>query len=329
MSKFLDNNISERGENRYNNLMGQVKQVFSSDFNNLNIKTAEKYYTAVSTFTKYIGEYTSINKIQNVNSKNIYDFKEKMKELGMSNSTFKSYMSGIRNFFDIGKQTWDKCKTVVPTNNKLGLEQRVVGCVERAWTHEEIKAAKDLAVNLNRKDVYHAINLASNFGLRLDGICSLTNTQINKALDTGLLTVKEKGGKVRDIPITNVQQKQALLELKMWGLEQKNWKDHVFCSNNKNIRDVKQSIQNFIYNNRDKFSNLDRIKSWEAKENYKKTDVVEKGNLTMHGLRHTFAKQQYYNFIQKGYTEKEAKLEVSRLLGHNRGEVTNIYLAKS
>ena len=48
---------------------------------------------------------------------------------------------------------------------------------------------------------------------------------------------------------------------------------------------------------------------------------------TFHGLRHTYAAEMYKSFIQDGKDEHTAKLEVSRLLGHEREDVTNIYLA--
>ena len=49
--------------------------------------------------------------------------------------------------------------------------------------------------------------------------------------------------------------------------------------------------------------------------------------LTFHGLRHTFAAETYTTLIQQGKSPLDAKYEVSRLLGHERADVTNIYLA--
>ena len=49
--------------------------------------------------------------------------------------------------------------------------------------------------------------------------------------------------------------------------------------------------------------------------------------LTFHGLRHTYAAEMYKLFVMSGKDEHTAKLEVSRLLGHEREDVTNIYLA--
>lgn len=326
MTKYLDE-LSERGENRFENLMGQVKEVFGSEFNDNNVKTNEKYFTAVSTFTKYLSEYEGINKISNVESKHIFNFVEKMQDLGMSDSTLKGYMAGIRDFFDMGKQMWDKCKTVVPDNDRLGLEQRINGNVERAWTKEEIQEAKTIALEQDRLDVYHAINIAENFGTRIDGTCSLTTLQIDKALETEELHVKEKGGHERDIKVTP-EGREALLEAKEWGETRYISRDRIFCDTN-DIRGVKQAIQDWIYNHRNEFQNAERIPHWVARENFAETGQVTKADLTLHGIRHTWAEQKYQEYIDKGYNEKKALKEVSELLGHNREEVTKVYLAKS
>ena len=49
--------------------------------------------------------------------------------------------------------------------------------------------------------------------------------------------------------------------------------------------------------------------------------------LTFHGLRHTYAAEKYRQLIADGFSELDAHLTVSRLLGHERADVTNIYLA--
>ena len=49
--------------------------------------------------------------------------------------------------------------------------------------------------------------------------------------------------------------------------------------------------------------------------------------LTFHGLRHTYAAEKYRQLIADGVSELEAHLTVSQLLGHERADVTNIYLA--
>ena len=49
--------------------------------------------------------------------------------------------------------------------------------------------------------------------------------------------------------------------------------------------------------------------------------------LTFHGLRHTYAAEKYQELANGGMSELDAHFTVSRLLGHERADVTNIYLA--
>ena len=50
-------------------------------------------------------------------------------------------------------------------------------------------------------------------------------------------------------------------------------------------------------------------------------------NLTFHGLRHSYAAEKYQALVNGGMSALDAHFAVSRLLGHERSDVTNIYLA--
>ena len=56
-------------------------------------------------------------------------------------------------------------------------------------------------------------------------------------------------------------------------------------------------------------------------------DIDSNRPLTFHGLRHTYAAEKYRQLITDGVSELDAHFTVSQLLGHERSEVTNIYLA--
>ncbi len=49
--------------------------------------------------------------------------------------------------------------------------------------------------------------------------------------------------------------------------------------------------------------------------------------MTHHGLRHSYAARTYRELLEKGVAPLDASYQVSRLLGHERPDVTNIYLA--
>ena len=56
-------------------------------------------------------------------------------------------------------------------------------------------------------------------------------------------------------------------------------------------------------------------------------DVDSDRPMTFHGLRHTYAAEKYQELVYSGKSPLDAHFEVSHLLGHERPDVTNIYLA--
>ena len=49
--------------------------------------------------------------------------------------------------------------------------------------------------------------------------------------------------------------------------------------------------------------------------------------LTFHGLRHSYSADKYRQLTKDGMSGLDAHFAVSRLLGHERPDVTDIYLA--
>ena len=158
---------------------------------------------------------------------------------------------------------------------------------------------------VKRDDYVACITLARYAGLRLHEVLRIDTAIARKAIKDGFITIKGKGGKVREVPITEsiiTVLKKALLTTPP-GYK-------LFVPKDKQTHIAKAELQNFI----------------ASKRKY----VFDEGssrNLTFHGLRHTFAAEQYQKFISQGYTETQAKLKVSKLLGHEREDVTRIYLA--
>ena len=89
----------------------------------------------------------------------------------------------------------------------------------------------------------------------------------------------------------------------------------LFVPNHQKAHQVIQRVQDFVRNNRNKV--LDPFN--ERPEGIK---------ITMHSFRHAYAKDQYQLLLSQGIEQVEAKLIISKLIGHNRADVTNIYLAK-
>ena len=61
-----------------------------------------------------------------------------------------------------------------------------------------------------------------------------------------------------------------------------------------------------------------------------RAEVRDEGDfrpLSFHGLRHAYACEKYEQLVDGGKSALDAHYEVSRLLGHERPDVTNIYLS--
>ena len=112
--------------------------------------------------------------------------------------------------------------------------------------------------------------------------------------------VKGKGGLIRKVPLHNRELVQKLCDNTKNG-------EKVFIDKNEKTHKVINNLQVFIYNHNKEFSNSDR-------------------NLTFHGLRHAYAQNRYQHFINKGVDDYNARLKVSKELGHFRVEITEIYL---
>lgn len=316
-------NMDEREYNRFTNLQGQIEKVYKDK--QKSFRTERIYKDGVGEFCKYLAVETKINKIENFKAKHIIGFVQQMQQNGLSPATQKNYMSAIRDFADrVGIDQRN-----IPSNQRLEIGTRVFGNVDRTWTNKEFTEFKEVAKEYDTKQgagprMELILDIARNFGCRLEGILNLDINAVNKALSTGELLTKEKNGKINLKPVERLEQREILEKVKALGEENK--QNKIFIKTD--FKTTYKEVQNFVYNNRENIQNEDRIKSVDARAEYVQKGEIQKANLTIHGLRHTYMQEQREYYIKQGYTPKQADLKVSRLAGHNREEVTKIYLAK-
>lgn len=316
--------MDEREYNRFSNLDGQVQKAYQNRENSF--RTEAGYKQGMEQFTKYLAVETKINNVENFKAKDIIGFANQMKEEGLSASTQKTYLSAIRDFADkIGMDQRN-----IPSNQRLELDKRTFGNVDRSWTSKEYKDFKEVAKeyddNKGKGDRMQLIlDTARYFGCRTEGILGLDINAINKAIDLGELHTKEKNGKINVKPVETDKQKEILEKIKQLG--QENGKNKIFVDGD--FKKTYVEIQNFINNNKDNIQLGERMSNIEARKSFEADGVIRKGNLTMHGLRHTYAKDMVNKYMQQGDSLEKACSKVSKLLGHNRKEVTKIYLASA
>ena len=302
------------------NLKNQINKLFR--LNNMkSIKTRYRYRDACYRFCEWLGENTNIKKFANIKVKHIYKYVACMKDKNYAPGTIKLELSSIRFFYALTDG-----KEILPTNQKLQLQNRITRGAKRAWTEEEKEKAIALAKEMGRIDVVKAIMLCNSFGCRLEEAIVLTTHQVKEAITSDFLYLENTKGKhPREVPVTSEN-----VEVLKYALSNAASMDRIFLSTGCKTHKVKKSIQNWIVNHRKKFQDPDRIERDAAREMLQENKkAAPRVNLTMHGNRHTYAQMTFKDALSEGKTKKEAEKETSGDMGHKRREVTHVYLEKS
>ena len=291
----------------YQNLRRQLDKLFRH-VNQGSIETRYRYFEATDRFCQFVAERFRLQKLENVQGKHLVAYLQYMQEKGLSASTMKTDLSAIRFFHD---QTNSRYQ--LPDNKEIGrlhgtaLERRHFGQVARAWSDSEYQKALALTEVQGKPQIGQLMEFARVLGLRLHETTRLTVPMFRKALDEGYLTIKGKGGLVRNVPLTGTSRSVIRKTLQEYGRQKQT---RLFVGPSEKAHQVNKQVENWIYTHRGRFTEGD-VK------------------LTFHGLRHAYAQERYaYHLARHGGDEKAARLEVSRELGHGRDEVTRIYLAK-
>jgi integrase/recombinase XerD len=296
-----------RNGGAYKNLMNQLNKMARHNRQG-SFETKDRYYEAVDRFVRHLADQFNLQKFNNVSGKHLSSYVEYMQEQGLAASTIKTDLSAIRFFHD----KCEKVRHLLPDNKtlkeeyKVDLERRAFGGVDRTWSDKEFKGIINHAKTLDRRDIADMIELARYQGLRVHETVRLDRAGTELALRSGLLIVKGKGGLLRSIPVR--KEARSILERVK---DRVGRGEKLFVPKGKGAHEIIHSVQSFIENHRDKFAEEDR-----------------ESNLTYHGLRHSYAREEYDKRIAIGMDEKRARLEVAKLLGHGRDSVTRIYLGK-
>lgn len=143
-------------------------------------------------------------------------------------------------------------------------------------------------------------------GLRIHERFRIDTAAAERALRENALTVKGKGDKVHIVPI---EDKRILMMLRKLLARTERGHKLLVPDDVPTDRAI-NALELFIYRYRNEVS-----------------DEGSDRRLTFHGLRHTYAAEQYTKLTEGGMSVIDSHYAVSRLLGHERADVTNIYLA--
>jgi len=267
-------------------------------------QTKRRYYEAMQRFCRYLAEEYHLQKLTNISGKHFVAYVEHLQNSGKSASTIKTDLAAIRFFHD----KMEHAKYRLPDNDALGveLERRRFGGVDRTWSAVEFNRMIGKAVEAARDDIACALYLGRFAGLRIHEVMRIDTAIAEQALREGSITIKGKGGKVRTVPIEDARVRVALETM----LKRTERGHKLFVPDGVPTDRAINRVQLFILKNRD--------------------DIADEGreaNLTFHGLRHSYAAVKYHVLTENGANPLDAHFTVSRLLGHERADVTNIYLA--
>ncbi len=284
----------------YFNLLSQAEKVYRHNRQG-SYRTKIRYFEAYKRFLRFVGEEYHLQKISNISGKHLAAYVDYMKEKNHAASTIKTDLAAIRFWQDQVPGS----KYRLPQNGEFELKRRKFGGVDRTWSVGELNRMITECWEARHDEYAACLVLARFAGLRLHEVLRIDTAIARAALKNGIIRIKGKGGKIREVPIN--ENVRTTLEK---YLKQTLPGEKLFVPHGKPTHLVKTEIQQFIAKHRDQVKDEDSTKP-----------------MTFHGLRHTCAAEWYKQFRANGMTDREAKRRVSKLLGHEREDVTRIYLA--
>lgn len=310
---FAKENDDISNEGCYINLMLQLNRLAKHAKGVSRFKTLPQYYHHVDLFCRFLADYHNIKSLANIKNKHLVNFVLERQSEGKSAATIKNDLAAIRYFHDqlaYAKHQLSNNHTLAEQYVNFNLERRTFGGIDRRPTNVEYQGLLAIAEKANRHDISLMLKLARLQGLRVHEITRLSRSDAEKAIRENKLTVKGKGGLVRSVPLHSsiLEDFKCLLPSIPRG-------NKLFVPENRKAHHVIQQLQDFV--------------------RYYRTQVYDVFNtrpegieVTMHSFRHAYAKQYYDTLITLDVSEIEARVIVSKLIGHNREDVTRIYLSE-
>lgn len=275
-----------------------------------------RYAKAVERFTVFLAMSFRLQKIQNTTDKHLEAYVVLLKAKGCTDKFIKTELSGIRWFCrQIPGQgrvpQLESGLEAIEANRRFGLGSTPEVGPDRSWSDQEFAAMTEAALSNGEHAIEKALRAVWFFGLRLNEMATMRRSALEAALRTGILHVRGKNGRHREIPLAALSPRKreaarAFLEAAVRGVHRGGY---VFVPEGLRVHEFKQEVQRFIGSHREGIQESPR----EAR-------------LTYHGLRHTWANEEYTWRRENGQEKGPATAAVAELLGHGRDTVTAIYV---
>lgn len=294
--------IHTQNEGIYHALLSQLDKLERHNRQG-SYKTRQRYYEAMQRFCKFLADTFHLQKLSNISGKHLTAYVHHLQESGKSASTVKTDLAAIRFWHDKISEAKYKLPSNADLSDQAPLERRKLQGIDRHWTPEQFTAFVAVCRGAGRDDYADIATLTYYVGLRIHEVCRLDTAAVGAWERTGVLTVKGKGGRVRNVPVEAGAAKQALRDRR--AAVQRGHK--LFVPDDTATDAYIYAFQRFLREHRPDQGTNPRP-------------------LTHHGLRHSYAIRQYQTAVDGGASEHRAKLDVSHLLGHGRADVTDVYL---
>lgn len=262
----------------------------------------ERALSSFATTMRNIG-FTSLT-LSGIKPKHVEAFVKHLQERELATGTLKNVMTHLRWMAEkIGKQN------IVARSNDF------YGIVDRVYVTNESKARELTTEQLSKiADLYCAMSLQlqAAFGLRREESLKIRPGQADRGDVLVLQASWCKGGRAREIPIRNQEQRELL--------------------------DAAKALANGG-------SLIPADMSYKAHLRHFRTQCERAGIHKVHGHRHGYAQERYRELTgwtcpacggptarqlnaEKKRIDKEVRLMISAELGHGRGQITSVYLGR-
>lgn len=172
-----------------------------------------------------------------------------------------------------------------------------------AWNDGEYQQMLLAAATAGREDYITLLYLGRHAGLQINECFAIDMRTAKEAAEKQSLVVQDTSGYERIIPLPRL-----IFQRFQWHIS--NTQDKFFVPRNQTEKEAQAAFQSFF--------------DYYAKWFQHSSKAIP---LTFDSLRYAYAMEQYEEYIQSGKSPHEARLAVSKLLGHGRDDVTKIYLA--
>ena len=294
--------IKSKNPGVYQTLTAQLDKV-ARHIRQGSFRTKERYYKANKRFCRFLADHYHLQKLANISGKHLTAYVIDMQERGKSASTIKTDLAAIRFYHDMMGET----KYHLPSNDELAveLERRRFGQKDRTWSVRKFNLFLTTAMADGHEDFAAIACLTWYAGLRIHECFRIDTAIAAQAFREDAITIKGKGGKIRTVPINE----SIRIEFKKFlAVTPRGHK--LFVPDDVPTHAAIGRLQQYIYQVRPKIQNEGSTRP-----------------MTHHGLRHSYAARTYQELIDSGISPFNASLRVSQLLGHERSDVTRIYLA--